>query len=150
MTRFNFLPPPARAAWPLLACLMLAGCSGPDYEVVPISGRVTLDGDPLEDVEVTFQPMAVKAANPNPGPGSYGLTDADGHYSLRTVEPAEDGAVVAKHVVYLSIKYASEGLGDEIVFSRETVLPRCCRDGTMKYEVLPGGTDHADFALTSD
>jgi len=149
MTPLSFLSRPARAALPLLACLLLPGCGAPDYEVVPVSGRVTLDGDALEDVEVTFQPMAVKAANPNPGPGSYGLTDADGRYSLKTVEPAQDGAVVAEHVVYLSIKYADGGSGDEIIF-RETVLPRCCRDGTMKYEVVPGGTDHADFALTSD
>ena len=149
MTRSNFLSRPAYTALLLLACLLVAGCGGPDYEVVPISGRVTLDGDPLADVEVTFQPMAVKAANPNPGPGSYGLTDVDGRYSLKTIEPEQDGAVVAEHFVYLSIKYADGGSGDEIIF-RETVLPRCCRDGTMKYEVLPGGTDHADFTLTSE
>ena len=149
MTSSNRMPWPHGVALLVLVGWSLAGCGGQEYELAPVSGRVTLDGNPMENVVVTFQPMAVKAANPNPGPGSNGLTDIDGRYSLKTVEPAE-GAVVAKHCVYLSIRYEDEDPEGDLLIPREVVLPRCCRDGSLEYEVSPGGTDLADFNLTSE
>ncbi len=72
-------------AWALaaifaLAVLPLAGCgdSGADYskvELLAVSGKVTLDGQPLADAVVTFD-------SPD-GQFAYGLTDAGGGYSLR-------------------------------------------------------------------
>ncbi len=63
-----------------LAVLPLAGCgdSGADYskvELLAVSGKVTLDGQPLADAVVTFD-------SPD-GQFAYGLTDAGGGYSLR-------------------------------------------------------------------
>ena len=149
MTSSNRMP------WPYVALLVLvgwslAGCGGQQYKLAPVSGRVTLDGNPMENVVVTFQPMAVQAANPNPGPGSNGLTDIDGRYSLKTVEPAKEGAVVAKHCVYLSIRYEDENLEEDLLIPREVVLPRCCRDGSLEFEVAAGGSDRADFDLTTE
>ena len=57
--------------------LLAVGCSGPGFDFVPVSGRVTKNGQPLANVRVTFQPEGE-----NPGPGSAGTTDADGRYTL--------------------------------------------------------------------
>ena len=45
-----------------------------------------------------FQPVA-PAGNPNPGPGSYGITDADGRYTLKLIGVEKPGAAVGHHKV---------------------------------------------------
>jgi len=63
-----------------LAVSPLAGCgdSGADYskvELLAVSGKISLDGQPLADAVVTFDAPD--------GQFAYGLTDASGSYSLR-------------------------------------------------------------------
>src|SRR6516225_8257358 len=76
--------------------LGIGGCSSDN--IAPVSGRVTLDGQPAANVRVTFQPLG-SAENPNPGPGSYAVTNADGHYALTVVGTNRLGAIVGKHRV---------------------------------------------------
>ncbi len=58
----------------LVALSCFAGCakSGPD--VAPVTGRITLDGQPLQYAIVTFQPDGKSAASSG--------TDKDGNYEL--------------------------------------------------------------------
>jgi len=58
----------------LLATLPLAGCRPNDK--ASVRGKVTLAGQPLADVLVMFAPEA--------GPGSGGVTNAEGTYELFT------------------------------------------------------------------
>src|SRR5262249_34965527 len=89
---------PMRYRLALLALALPAvGCGG-GPKVAPVSGRVTLDGQPLAGASVNFQPLS-DGNNLNPGPGSYGKTDADGRYSLRVVVDDRPGAFVGKHRV---------------------------------------------------
>ncbi|HEY2252860.1 MAG TPA: carboxypeptidase-like regulatory domain-containing protein [Planctomycetaceae bacterium] len=70
------------------ACLamvvLIAGCSeapavGPDVgKLVPVSGKVTLDGKPLAGATVNFMPKA----SAKTGFGATGTTDEAGEYSL--------------------------------------------------------------------
>jgi hypothetical protein len=96
---------------------------------------------------VNFQPISPGGANP--GPGSAGVTDSDGRFTLKTVERrSHSGAVVGKHTVRL--QYRAEG--DE---STEGVyetpdrqpLPAKAGDGTLTFEVPAAGTDQANFEL---
>ena len=64
----------------LLGLLALYGCSKP-YRVAQVSGRVTLDGKPLQKASVTFAPLGTQE-NQAPGPTAWGPTDADGRYKL--------------------------------------------------------------------
>ena len=70
------------------------GCSqGPQF--AEVEGKVTLDGQPLPDVEVIFLP--------DPGTGTLGsssscYTDENGHYELRT-HKGQSGAVIGTHRV---------------------------------------------------
>jgi hypothetical protein len=130
---------------PLICCTVLCGCGGKDYTVAPVSGRVTLDNSPIAGVHVDFQPDSFGTGTINPGPGSYGTTDADGRYTLQTVEPTEPGAVVGRHRVRLSVSQENEGVDTDEWLPPPRVLPPECLDGSITFEVPPEGTDQADF-----
>jgi len=132
----------------LVACLA-AGCGG-GPNVVPVSGRVTLDGKPVAGVHVSFQPVATEG-NKNPGGGSYAITDADGRFTLRLVEGGGAGAAVGKHRVEITTRIEVDNATDSVKAPNpKTVIPaKYNRSSNLTFEVPPGGTDKADFALTS-
>lgn len=74
-----------------LACVVTIGC-GPRFVLHPVSGTVTLDGAPVPDVVVSFQPDS--------GPAAMGMTDSAGRYNLRTPGRGQ-GAVGGRHAVWL-------------------------------------------------
>ena len=75
-----------------LACLgMGPGCGRNAYRLADVSGRVTLDGEPLAGGVVSFQPQA--AGGSVAGPGATGRIDADGRYRLASIDGGS-GAVV--------------------------------------------------------
>jgi len=130
----------------LLGSLLVAGCSQSGPAVAPVSGRVTLDGKALPGVSVTFQPSG---QGTTPGTGSFGRTDADGRYTLQLISPngkASKGAVVGKHTVTFAAA-STEG-SDAGPGLAENPIPPKYQKG-IPFEVPPGGTDKADFALTS-
>jgi hypothetical protein len=131
------------------AILVLASGCGAGYRVVPVSGKVTLDGTPRQGIHVSFQPLAGGNNEINPGPGSYGVTDAQGRYRLQTVEPTQDGAVVGTHRVRFSLPEPKADPRDDVARpARQKLLLQYC-DGSLQLAVPAGGTDQADFALTS-
>ncbi len=63
--------------WVSIFILLLAGCSyTPDDmpKIAPVSGVVTLDGQPLPEAEILFQPKSGRA--------STGISDENGEYTL--------------------------------------------------------------------
>src|SRR5262245_19266440 len=79
-----------------IVCLVLlaAGCAGKE-PLVPVRGRVTLDGKPVKEVVVTFTPVG-----DTKGSGSVGATDADGRFTLTDVRGSA-GAYVGEYKVSL-------------------------------------------------
>jgi hypothetical protein len=78
--------------------------------------------------------------NPNPGPGSIGITDSQGVYRLKCVQTPDTGAVVGKHLVKINLP---EG--------KAKPLPdRYNAASTLHFEVPESGTDKADFNLTTE
>src|SRR5262249_53014553 len=134
-----------------LALLMVLGCgSGKKY--APVSGKVTLNGQPLVGATVNFQPIAppgsVEAA-----PSSAGKTNEKGEYTL-TVATGEKGAWVGQHRVMISALDAQVGEGDARPPRggwpmKDKVPPKYNTDSKETFTVPKGGTDKADFALTS-
>jgi hypothetical protein len=134
----------------VLCCLVpfVAGCSS--QTVVPVSGRVTLDGKPLAGVHVGFQPMG-GGKEPNPGGGSYAITDESGGFTLRMVENDEPGAVVGKHRVEIT---ARSQVPDNIDLPtrpkpKVPVPEKYNRASELTFEVPAGGTSAANFELKS-
>jgi hypothetical protein len=70
--------------------LVLSGCSDGRPTRVPVSGRVTIDGQPLTKGYIFLVPEGDRAAQ--------GRIDTDGRFTLGTFDDT-DGAVVGKHRV---------------------------------------------------
>jgi len=86
----------------LLAVLCIAplGC-GKSYaggELAPVSGVVTLDGQPAAGIIVLFSPTAATS-----GQGGMGATDTSGKYELKT--RGEFPGVVPGHYKVTCVKY---------------------------------------------
>jgi hypothetical protein len=140
MTRLGAAAGPVTMA---LAAALVAGCDA-GVATVPVSGRVTLNNQPLAGATVTFQPVrAVEGAEPV-GPGSVGRTNAEGRYELRLIEPDRPGAVMGRHVV--TITTAEAGTDDGQLPTGEQVPP-AWRNGSRTFVVPAGGTQSADFEL---
>jgi hypothetical protein len=136
MRRFFLLP---------VLLLLLASCGGP-YKVAPVSGRITLNGNPLDHASLTFQPVAAEGKI-DPGPGSGAFTDAEGRYTLVLVGKETKGAVVGKHKVRIYL--TPEANVVDKAKKRIMDLPeKYNAKTTLEYDVPTGGTTSADFDLT--
>lgn len=128
---------------------LLTACSRPPYTLAEVSGRVTLDGEPLAGGVVSFQPRA--AGSSVPGPGSTGRLDADGRYRLTAID-GSPGAVVGMHLVRIysrSPESAPKGDSDA-PGSRERVPARYNYESGLSFQVEAGGTTRADFELSGE
>lgn len=136
----------------LVSPACLAGCSNADYDLAPVSGIVTLYGEPLVNATVSFEPQGGqdKAVV---GPGSIGETDEAGRYALETFRD-EYGAVVGRHTVRISTyksRFKDIRNSDEIeVVSIEHVPWHYNRNTELTFEVPASGTEEANFALTAE
>jgi glycine/D-amino acid oxidase-like deaminating enzyme len=126
----------------------VVGCSGDSSVVAPVSGRVTLDGRPVEGAKVIFQPKSGAPRVIDVGTGSYATTDADGRYRLEQIDPRRDGAVAGTHSVTITTARDADPDSDTGAMTTET-LPARCTDGSLEFTVPPEGTEQADFQLRS-
>jgi hypothetical protein len=120
---------------------LLSGCDG--RTVAPVSGRVTLNGQPLPNVLVLFEPMG----SDNPGLGSVGKTDADGRFVLRQIQPDRLGALVGEHRV--RFRTALRGTAREDAVEKELLPAEFNSKSGHTFHVPPGGSSAADFPLVS-
>src|SRR5262245_49156908 len=125
--------------------LFAAGCGG--QKIVPVSGRVTLDGKPLVNATVVFQPISDEK---NPGPGSSGKTDKDGRFTLELTTGKESGALVGLHKVSITA-YEGDGevpsSGSDIVFRKALLPDEYNAKSKLTFDVPAGGTPEANFDL---
>lgn len=79
-----------------MALLLAAGCSAPRSAdrpaTQPVTGTVTLNGNPVDGATVTFQPIDAS------GKAAVGLTDSAGKYALTTFG-SNDGAVSGSYKI---------------------------------------------------
>jgi len=89
-----------------LAAAVLAGCGGGELDVVPATGTVTLDGQPVEGATVTFVPQDAD------GRTATGTTDQSGKFVLQTAGAGE-GALPGKYKVTVSKVAVGAAAGTE-------------------------------------
>jgi len=130
-----------------LTAIGLVGCGSEGFELVPVSGTVTLDGQPLAGASVSFQPTGGGAT---PGPGSSAVTDASGKFQLKTSEATQrTGAVAGSHAVRISAAQDQRDASDDTQHPpAKDPVPAQYREG-VPFTVPAGGTDKADFDLKS-
>ncbi|MCS6864971.1 MAG: hypothetical protein RMJ56_12395, partial [Gemmataceae bacterium] len=80
-----------------VAFLTLSGC-GDSVKLVPAEGIVKINGQPAANIAVQFLPDVTKG---HTGPTSYGTTNAEGKFQLKTYDGRE-GAVPGTHMVVLA------------------------------------------------
>ena len=126
----------SRFVMAMLACL--AGCGKPEHpEVGRVSGVVTLDGQPLPEATVMFQPTNGRA--------SIATTDSAGKYSLIYLDGVP-GAKLGEHKVIIRTEIPGEDGQPPIAKEK---LPKKYHEQTeLTAEVKPGSNTF-DFPLTS-
>lgn len=122
----------------------LIGCGkGDGLDLVNVSGRVTLDGQPLSEARVEFQPQIEK------GSPSYARTDSQGAFYLK-FNADRDGALAATHIVRISTFATPDDDTDGKVFFIPEKVPRKYNaDSVIKVEVK-SGVDPFQFDLISE
>ena len=113
----------------------------------PVTGKITLNGQPLADASVSFQPLVVKGDPASEGMGSYGRTNNAGEFELRLVDTDELGAVIGTHSVRISL--VQRGMGDAEISSADEALPLSVRDGSEQFTVKPEGENVVELDLKS-
>ena len=130
----------------VVGSLLLCGCGGSKYSTAPVSGTVRMNGKPLPNAALTFQPVGG-------GMASVGATDQDGRYTLEFYDSGQPGAIVANHrVVIRTHRRANteDTSSDRADPSLRDPIPRRYNDATeLTMEVPADGTDAADFDLKS-
>src|SRR5207237_2656565 len=126
-----------------VVCLAL-GC-GQSRNTATVSGRVTLDGVPLADARVNFQPMGDAK---EPGIGSFGKTNANGEYSLTLIDEKGEGAIIGMHRVMIKAVPARAGDDDKEPAGKDRVPPEYNINTTLTFEVKPGHNT-ADWPLVT-
>ena len=121
-----------------LLCLCCAGCGEGTPSDTPdlghVSGIVTLDGNPLANVTVTFEPDS--------GKPSFGGTDESGHYEL-VYSKNEQGAKIGQHTVRVATP--TEGPEDA---GKDPIPAKYNTKSTLKKEVK-AGSNEINLDLTS-
>jgi hypothetical protein len=119
----------------LVFCLMPLGC-GKGYQVAPVSGRITLDGEPASNAQVSFLPVADQKL-----PLSIARTDEEGKYSLQFLQQdvGPGGAVVGEHRVMISPD-------PQKTKATDAPAPKAAnRDRTPASKLVPGSVVNGKF-----
>ena len=118
--------------------LWFAGCGGPEHpEVGRVNGVVTLDGQPLPEATVMFQPTNGRA--------SIATTDSAGRYSLIYLDGVP-GALLGAHTVVIRTEIPGEDGQPPIAKEK---LPKKYHEQTeLTAEVKPG-SNRFDFEFKS-
>ncbi|QDV70147.1 hypothetical protein Poly24_38660 [Rosistilla carotiformis] len=133
--------------------LLAAGCDGgpPLADVYPASGRVLLDGKPVEGVSVSLLPEAGVS-----GRGGFALTDANGAFTVTSVE-GQDGVQPGKYKVLFQKLAQPDGspippgasaadVGAENILPPAYNSPEMC---TMFADIQAGTNPEMEFDLNS-
>ena len=148
-----------------IVILSISGCG--NSSIVPVSGKVTVNGEPVAGIRLVFSPTLV--GSQDPGPWSSGLTNAAGEFTLET-RYKDEGAVVGKHTVsfvyddignidtHKELLREAKQEGDQAGMAaakkdiedyqaRQKTRPKSSGDYTEVFEVPAGGTNEANFDL---
>lgn len=136
--------------------LMTIGCSSesprpklPDS--VKVTGRITLDGKPLDNVAIRFAPTTAEGFH-----GATGMSDKVGIYEMTTDignGQSRPGAIPGKYTVYVSRLAGADGVAipfdpkvPPMMQGGRESIPMKYAGGILKYEVpASGGTFDIDL-----
>lgn len=127
----------------ILACFaMCAGCNSANLpDIGTVSGIVTLDGKPVKDAVVQFQPSG--------GRPSRSKTNVEGYYELGYVGDVY-GAVLGSHKVTISTQWMDEDRATHKIVSHPETLPAKYNSNSKLTSTVEAGHNDINFELTSE
>src|SRR5262249_54834840 len=132
-----------------LAGALALGCGS---KFAPVSGKVTLNGKPLDHATVMFSPVG-KSDSIEAGEGSAGKTNEKGEFRLKA-STGKKGAWVGEPHVSISAREAQAGDRDPRPPRggpplTDKVPSRYNSKSELRFSVPSGGSKNADFDLAS-
>lgn len=124
----------------VIALIGLVGC-GSGSGVAPVSGTVTLDGQPLANALVSFYPQEEGKRF------STGTTDAAGNYQLVYTND-QQGAAIGKHTVKITTATV-QGEGGPAKPPKEKLPAKYNDQSELTAEVASGANNNTNFELQS-
>lgn len=130
----------------LLTTLCLAGCGGggSDFDRAEVGGKVTVNGEPLEEGTIEFLPTGE-----TPGPSVGGVIEK-GEYEI----PSEKGPAVGTHQVKIEAmrKTGRKVMGgppgeESLIDERKPFIPANYNSQTTLTADIQSDTNQADFEL---
>ena len=119
--------------------LVIAGCGG-DPNLATVTGKVTLDGEPLADAFLTFFPTGGE------GSTSAGVTDANGEYTLKFSRD-KAGAWIGENRVEITTADVESVDGEDVAIPEK--VPAKYNTNTELVRDVKAGNNRLDFELNS-
>jgi hypothetical protein len=133
----------------LFALPWALGC-GSSYQMAPVSGKVTLNGQPLANATVAFNPVPKpQSKTSDAGPHSVSKTNEKGEFTLQTTT-GENGALVGEHTVAISSIIEDQGDGRPPRGGwplKDKIPARYNSKSELTFAVPSGGSTQANFDL---
>lgn len=128
----------------LLSISLLVGCGGSGNPVGTVSGKVTLNGEPVSEASVMFEPV-------DGGRSSFGITGADGNYQL-TYMQENDGALVGEHTVRITTQRGAkrDDRGQITQPGVKEKLPPEYNTESTQLVTVESGNNEINFEVLSD
>jgi hypothetical protein len=123
--------------------------SGCGSQTVSVSGKVTFDGEPGQNIAVLFQGQMVDKKTPE---AAFGKTNKQGEYSLSLINSKKRGAIPGNYAVFISWKDPNPdpSIGEGSTKSNcPYKIPTRAQNGEMMFTIPPEGTKNADFEFRS-
>ena len=123
-----------------IMCLaLLTGCGG-DSNIGNVSGKITLNGKPLEGAFVTFTPTRSEGT----GKTSFGKTASDGTYSM-VLSESQEGVYIGENLVRIKTGDVTPDEGRVI----EETVPNIYNSRSNLLKEVKSGSNTFDFELES-
>ena len=133
------------SCWTPVVALLLPlaiGCGGGGADLSSVEGTVTLDGQPLANAIVNFEPAEGGAAR-----SSYdGQTDAKGHYVLHATA-SQKGAELGDYTVHITLPKLAK---DDPNAKTAIKVPAKYNTQTTLTATVKQGKNKFDWPLTSN
>jgi hypothetical protein len=120
----------------LLSFGAINGC-GSNNDLASVTGKITLDGQPLADAAVVFSPTSA-------GTTSYGRTDSSGNYVMMFSD-SEKGAWIGENLVRISTGDVGVG-GDQ---GKKETVPSVYNVSSTLRKTVEKKANRFDFELMS-
>lgn len=112
--------------------------------IVPVSGQVMLNGQPLANTYVKFAPVPKPGQNPlDTNPGSHAFTDSAGCFTLLQIENDRPGVIVGEHKILMRSGRPGPSANGYI----DEQVPYSWREGMRSFRVSWTGSRQAVFRI---